>query len=48
MQMTMAHWIMLKLAILFSVLRTVLKLRFSLVLKYFWFRVMVESCPETL
>lgn len=34
--------------ILFSVLRTVLKFLFSLVRKYFWFRVIVESCPDTL
>jgi hypothetical protein len=30
------------------VLRTVLKLRFSRVRKYFWFREMVESWPEIL
>jgi hypothetical protein len=36
------------LTILFSVLRTVLKLRFSRVRKYFWFRVMVDSWPEIL
>jgi hypothetical protein len=48
MQTTMAHWIRLKLTILFSVLRTVLKLRFSRVRKYFWLRVMVESWPEIL
>ena len=40
--------ITLKLKILRSVLLTVLKLRFSLVLKYFWLRVMVESWPESL
>jgi hypothetical protein len=45
---TMQHWMRLKLAILFSVLRTVLKFRFSLVRKYFWFRVTVDSCPDTL
>jgi hypothetical protein len=39
---------MLKLKILLSVLRTVLKFRFSLVRKYFWFRVTVESWPESL
>lgn len=39
---------MLKLTIRFSVLETVLKLRFSRVLKYFWFREMVESWPEIL
>lgn len=38
----------LKLKILRSVLRTVLKLRFSRVRKYFWFRVTVESWPESL
>ncbi len=37
-----------RLKILLSVLLTVLKLRFSLVRKYFWFLVMVESCPESL
>lgn len=31
-----------------SVDRTVLKLRFSRVRKYFWLRVMVESWPESL
>lgn len=40
--------IMLRLKILLSVLLTVLKLRFSLVRKYFWFRVIVESWPESL
>ena len=39
---------MLKLKIRFSVLRTVLKFRFSRVRKYFWFREMVDSWPETL
>lgn len=48
MQTTSPHWIKLKLTILFSVLRTVLKLRFSRVRKYFWFREMVESWPEIL
>ena len=48
MQMIMAHWIRLKLMMRFSVLRTVLKLRFSRVRKYFWFRVMVDSWPEIL
>lgn len=48
MQMTMTHWIKLKLTILPSVLRTVLKLRFSRVRKYFWFLVMVDSWPEIL
>lgn len=48
MQMTRAIWIKLKLTILPSVLRTVLKFRFSRVRKYFWFRVMVESWPESL
>jgi hypothetical protein len=38
----------LKLKILFSVLRTVLKFRFSLVRKYFWFRLIVDNCPESL
>ncbi len=38
----------LKLKILLSVLRTVLKLRFSLVRKYFWLRLMVESWPDSL
>lgn len=41
-------WIKLKLTIRASVLLTVAKLRFSRVRKYFWFREMVESCPETL
>lgn len=40
--------ITLKLNILLSVLRTVLKLRFSRVRKYFWLRLMVDSCPESL
>lgn len=48
MQMMRPHWTMLKLMILFSVLRTVLKLRFSRVRKYFWFRDIVESWPEIL
>lgn len=48
MQITMAHWMRLKLTILPSVLRTVLKFRFSLVRKYFWFLVMVDSWPDTL
>ena len=38
----------LKLKMRLSVLRTVLKLRFSRVRKYFWLRVMVESWPESL
>lgn len=37
-----------KLNILFSVLLTVLKFRFSRVRKYFWLRLMVESWPESL
>ena len=37
---------MLKLMMRFSVLRTVLKFRFSRVRKYFWLRVMVDSWPE--
>ena len=41
-------WMKLKLIIRFSVLRTVLKLRFSRVRKYFWLRVMVDSWPEIL
>lgn len=48
MQTTSKIWITLKLIILFSVLRTVLKLRFSRVRKYFWLRVMVDSWPEIL
>lgn len=40
--------IKLKLNILFSVLLTVLKLRFSRVRKYFWLREMVESCADNL
>lgn len=38
----------LKLKIRLSVLRTVLKFRFSRVRKYFWFREMVDSCAESL
>jgi hypothetical protein len=38
----------LKLKIRRSVLRTVLKLRFSRVRKYFWFRVIVDSWPDSL
>ena len=38
----------LKLKIRLSVLRTVLKFLFSRVRKYFWFRLMVESWPESL
>jgi hypothetical protein len=37
----------LKLNIRFSVLRTVEKFLFSLVRKYFWFREMVLSCPDS-
>lgn len=48
MHTTSRIWIKLKLTIRFSVLRTVLKLRFSRVRKYFWLRVMVESWPEIL
>jgi hypothetical protein len=40
--------ITLKLKILLSVLLTVLKFRFSLVRKYFWFLVIVDSSPEIL
>ena len=40
--------ITLKLKILFSVLLTVLKFRFSLVRKYFWFLVIVDSRLESL
>jgi hypothetical protein len=40
--------ITLKLNILLSVLLTVLKFRFSLVRKYFWFLVIVDSSPEIL
>jgi hypothetical protein len=40
--------ITLKLKILLSVLLTVLKFRFSLVRKYFWFLLIVDSCPESL
>lgn len=38
----------LKLNIRRSVLLTVLKLRFSRVRKYFWLRLIVESCDESL
>jgi hypothetical protein len=38
----------LKLKIRRSVLRTVLKLRFSRVRKYFWFREIVDSCADSL
>jgi hypothetical protein len=48
MQTMRPHWIMLKLKMRFSVLRTVLKFRFSRVRKYFWFRVIVDSWPEIL
>lgn len=48
MQTTRNDWIMLKLTMRFSVLVTVAKLRFSRVRKYFWFREMVDSCPEIL
>lgn len=44
----MSDSITLRLKILLSVLLTVLKLRFSLVRKYFWLRVIVESWPESL
>ncbi len=40
--------ITLKLNIRLSVLRTVLKFRFSRVRKYFWLRLMVESWAESL
>ena len=40
--------IRLKLKMRFSVLLTVLKLRFSRVRKYFWLREMVDSCAESL
>jgi hypothetical protein len=40
--------ITLKLKMRLSVLLTVLKFRFSLVRKYFWFLVIVESWPESL
>lgn len=40
--------ITLKFQILRSVLRTVLKFRFSRVRKYFWFREMVDSCADSL
>lgn len=39
---------MLKLNIRLSVLLTVLKFLFSLVLKYFWFRFIVDSAPDSL
>lgn len=39
--------IILKLKIRLSVLRTVLKFLFSRVLKYFWFRLIVESAPDS-
>jgi hypothetical protein len=48
MQIIIKLSITLKLKILLSVLLTVLKFLFSLVLKYFWLRVIVESCPESL
>lgn len=48
MQMIRPIWTKLKLTILFSVLLTVLKLRFSRVRKYFWFRDIVDSWPEIL
>lgn len=48
MQMIRPDWTRLKLMILFSVLLTVLKLRFSRVRKYFWFRDMVDIWPEIL
>lgn len=48
MQMIRPDWTRLKLIILFSVLLTVLKLRFSRVRKYFWFRDMVDIWPEIL
>ena len=48
MAIIMPDSMMLKLKILRSVLRTVLKLRFSRVRKYFWFREMVDSWPEIL
>lgn len=38
----------LKLKIRLSVLRTVLKFRFSRVRKYFWFREMVDNCDDSL
>ena len=40
--------IRLKLKMRFSVLLTVLKLRFSRVRKYFWLREMVDNCAESL
>lgn len=48
MATTMMHCIKLNLKMRPSVLRTVAKLRFSLVLKYFWLLVMVDNCPEIL
>lgn len=48
MQMMRAIWIKVKLTMRCSVLRTVLKLRFSRVRKYFWLRVMVDIWPEIL
>lgn len=48
MATTMMHWIRLNLKIRPSVLRTVAKFRFSLVLKYFWLLVMVDNWPEIL
>jgi len=48
MQTIRPHWIRLKLTIRPSVLRTVLKFRFSRVRKYFWLRVTAESWPESL
>lgn len=38
----------LKLKMRLSVLRTVLKLRFSRVRKYFWLRAIVDTCAEIL
>ncbi len=46
MHMIRPIWMRLKLIILCSVLRTVLKFRFSRVRKYFWFLVMVDNWPE--
>lgn len=48
MQTMSAHWIRLKLMMRPSVLRTVLKFRFSRVRKYFWLRVTDESWAESL
>lgn len=48
MHITITICIRLKLTILPSVLRTVLKFRFSRVRKYFWFLVMVDNWPDTL